>query len=370
MFEVGGFFRQRMPFSKGRRIVGALALVAAVFGLLLLAPEVANAKPNWTLDPANSTLTYQSVKKNTIVETNKIRNLSGTLTSDGAAKVTFDLNSVDTGIDLRNVRMRFLFFETFKFPTAEVTAKVDPAAFADLATKRRMSAHIPFRLSLHGVDKDLEANVVVTMITDSMVSIASEAPVAVHVEDFGLLPNIEKLQQAANVSSIVPTASVSFDFVFTADGAKPAAAPAVAAPADAGPVATDAGKTSFSDDECLNRFEVLSRTGAVYFRPASARLDEKSRPLLAEVVGVVGKCPKLKVEVSGHTDSDGSPTANKNLSERRAKAVADAIIAAGIPSAQITASGYGEEKPVAPNDTPKNKALNRRIEFSATPLAN
>ncbi|ESW67944.1 OmpA family protein [Mesorhizobium sp. C277A] len=366
MFGVVGLVRHGKSSQRWRRP----ALVVVVFGLLLLAPQAANAQPNWTLDPANSTLTYQSVKKNTIVETNKIRNLSGTLTSDGAAKVTFDLNSVDTGIDLRNVRMRFLFFETFKFPTAEVTAKVDPAAFADLATKRRMSAHIPFRLSLHGVDKDLEANVVVTMITDSMVSIASEAPVAVHVEDFGLLPNIEKLQQAANVSSIVPTASVSFDFVFTADGAKPAAAPAVAAPADAGPVATDAGKTSFSDDECLNRFEVLSRTGAVYFRPASARLDEKSRPLLAEVVGVVGKCPKLKVEVSGHTDSDGSPTANKNLSERRAKAVADAIIAAGIPSAQITASGYGEEKPVAPNDTPKNKALNRRIEFSATPLAN
>jgi len=374
MFEVVGFFRRERSTSKGRRIVSALALVATLFGLLLLASEVANAKPNWTLDPANSTLTYQSVKKNTIVETNKIRNLSGTLTADGAAKVIFDLNSVDTGIDLRNVRMRFLFFETFKFPTAEVTAKVDPAAFADLATKRRMTAQIPFRLSLHGVDKDLVATAVVTMITDSMVSIASDAPVAVHVEDFGLLPNVEKLQQAANVSSIVPTASVSFDFVFTADGAKQAPPPAVAAATGAatevGPVATDAAKTTFSDDECMNRFEVLSRTGAIYFRPASARLDEKSRPLLAEVVDVVGKCPKLKVEVSGHTDSDGSPTANKNLSERRAKAVAAAIVAAGIPSTQIAATGYGEERPVAPNDTPKNKALNRRIEFSATPLVN
>jgi len=73
MFEAGGFFWRLMSMSKGRRMVGAFALAAAVFGLLLLAPEVANAKPNWTLDPANSTLTYQSVKKNTIVETNKIR---------------------------------------------------------------------------------------------------------------------------------------------------------------------------------------------------------------------------------------------------------------------------------------------------------
>lgn len=342
-----------------------LGLIVAL--LLLLGSQAASAAPNWTLDPAASVITYQSVKKNTIVETNKIRNITGTLSSAGDAKVTFDLNSVDTGVDLRNVRMRFLFFETFKYPTAELTAKVDPAAFADLATKRRVKATLPFRLNLHGVDKDLEASVVVTMISDTMVSVASEAPVAVHVEDFGLLPNVDKLQQAANVTNIVPTASVSFDFVFTADGSKPAAAPTAAA-ADVGPVATDAAKTNFSDEECLNRFAVLSRTGAIYFRPASARLDAKSRPLLEEVEGVVGKCPSLKVEVSGYTDSDGSPEANKQLSERRAQAVADAIVAAGIPRTQITATGYGEERPVAANDTPKNKALNRRIEFSATKL--
>jgi len=209
------------------------------------------------------------------------------------------------------------------------------------------------------------------MISDAQVSVASEAPVAVHVEDFGLLPNVDKLQQAANVTNIVPTASVSFDFVFVADGSKPSAVKTVAAgTADVGPVATDAAKANFSDEECLNRFAVLSRTGAIYFRPASARLDAKSRPLLAEVEGVVGKCPTLKVEVSGYTDSDGSPEANKALSERRAQAVAEALVADGVPRQQISAAGHGEESPVAANDTPKNKALNRRIEFSATKLAN
>jgi outer membrane protein OmpA-like peptidoglycan-associated protein len=265
--------------------------------------------------------------------------------------------------------MRFLFFETFQYPNAVVTAKVDPAAFADLPAKRRMVTKLPFTLSLHGVDKDLSADAVVTMITDGMVSIASDAPVAVNAADFGLLPNIEKLQQAANVSSIVPTASVSFDFVFRA-GSAPAEPIQVAAarPADAGPVATDASKTAFSDDECLNRFEVLSRTGAIYFRTASARLDPKSRPLIAEVVGVISKCPGLKVEVSGHTDSDGKPADNQALSERRAEAVADALRAAGIPAGQLKAVGYGEDHPIAPNDNAKNKALNRRIEFSASKL--
>ncbi|UVK44039.1 OmpA family protein [Mesorhizobium sp. AR07] len=368
MFEVVGVWRKTR--SGSWLAIRTLGLIVALSVLLLPGLGTANAQTNWTLDPTASVLTYQSVKKNTIVETNKIRNISGSLTSAGDAKVTFDLNSVDTGVDLRNVRMRFLFFETFKFPSAELTAKVDPAAFADLATKRRVKAVLPFRLNLHGVDKDLEANVVVTMISDNMVSVASEAPVAVHVEDFGLLPNVDKLQQAANVTNIVPTASVSFDFVFTADGSKPAPVQTVAASTEVGPVATDAAKTNFSDEECLNRFAVLSRTGAIYFRSASARLDAQSRPLLVEVVGVVGKCPGLKVEVSGHTDSDGSPVENKRLSERRAQAVADAIVAAGIPRTQITATGYGEDRPVAANDTPKNKALNRRIEFSATKLVN
>lgn len=367
--DVFHFFTGR--FARRRAAWEAIYLLAALTAAVLVSPAAAFAQTNWTLDPAASVLTYQSVKKNTVVETNKIRNISGVLAADGAARITFDLNSVDTGVDLRNVRMRFLFFETYKYPTAELTAKVDPAAFADLPAKRRMAAKLPFRLNLHGVDKDFEANVVVTMITDKMVSVASESPIAVQVKDFGLLPNIEKLQQAANVTNIVPTASVSFDFVFTADGGQPTLpVQTVAATTEVGPVATDAAKTAFSEDECLNRFEVLSRTGAIYFRSASTRLDDKSRPLLDAVVDVVGKCPGLKIEVAGHTDSDGSPEANKLLSERRAAAVAEAILAVGVPARQIAAAGYGEDRPFAPNDTAKNKALNRRIEFSATRLVN
>src|SRR3569832_419618 len=103
MFEVVAFWRARAKAQRPGFIV------LAILGVLFLGPQLASAAPNWTLDPDASVLTYQSVKKNTIVETNKIRNITGTLTSAGDAKVTFDLNSVDTGVDLRNVRMRFLF---------------------------------------------------------------------------------------------------------------------------------------------------------------------------------------------------------------------------------------------------------------------
>lgn len=373
-----------MPFATSCSAAGT-GLVRVLLAVLCLSWGMGAASASsWTLDPAASVLTYQSIKKNTIVETNKIRNITGVIDADGKATVTFDLNSVDTGVDLRNVRMRFLFFETFKYPNATVTAKLDPAAFADLPTKRRMVVPLTYTLNLHGVDKEMTAEVAVTMITDGMVSVTSQSPIAVNVDDFGLLPNVEKLQQAASVSSIVPTASVSFDFVYRADGQAPAAAPAItaaepapaktavaaAAPAEAGPVATDASKATYSVEECMNRFEVLGRTGSIYFRTASARLDPASKPALEAVLDVVGKCPQLKVEVAGHTDSDGDDAANQRLSERRAEAVAAYLRDHGIIAAQLSAKGYGEAQPIAANDTPKNKALNRRIEFSASPIAN
>ena len=182
----------------GARLLGLILLIAG------FAPAQAFADPAWVLDPSASSLSYQSIKKNSIVETNSIRNITGRIEPDGAASVAFDLNSVDTGVDLRNVRMRFLFFETFKYPTAVLTAKVDPADFADLPIRRRVIVPLSFRLSLHGVEKAMTSDVVVTLITDGMVSVASKSPIAVHVEDFGLLPAIEKLEQAANVTEHRP----------------------------------------------------------------------------------------------------------------------------------------------------------------------
>jgi OmpA-OmpF porin, OOP family len=336
-----------------------LVILAAAWFLVASVVEAGAASP-WTLDPASSSLKYQSVKKITVIETNQIRNLSGTIEPNGAASVSIDLNSVETGIDIRNVRMRFLFFETFKYPTATVATQVDPAAFADLPTKRRLKLKLPFTLDLHGFKKDLQADVVVTMISDTMVSVASDGPIEIKAEDFGLGPAIEKLERAGDVTNIVPIGSVSFDFVFV-NAAKPPAAPPPAA--STGPIVTDASKKSYTAEECHNRFDVISRTGAIYFKSGSADLDPASRPLLTVALDAIVKCPALKVEIAGHTDSDGLPEENMRLSQRRAEAVAAYLKADGVAADRLFAKGYGATRPVAANDTDKNKALNRRIEF-------
>ena len=72
----------------------------------------------------------------------------------------------------------------------------------------------------------------------------------------------------------------------------------------------------------------------------------------------------VKLEVGGHTDSDGDAARNQSLSQVRAEAVRKVLVDQGIDGARLTAKGYGSTKPIAKNDSPEGKANNRRVEFT------
>ena len=78
--------------------------------------------------------------------------------------------------------------------------------------------------------------------------------------------------------------------------------------------------------------------------------------------------PLCLIEIEGHTDAEGTPERNARLSRRRAEAVAEYLAEAGVDAQKLSAVGYGETRPVAPNDTPANRARNRRIEFAVRSL--
>lgn len=101
----------------------------------------------------------------------------------------------------------------------------------------------------------------------------------------------------------------------------------------------------------------------VTFRSGSAQILPSSLNVLQRVARSLKDNSHVRVEVRGHTDSAGAAEANRQLSHRRAMAVRDFLIQLGIQPSRITAVGYGEDYPVASNDTPGGRATNRRVEL-------
>ncbi|MEL7292357.1 MAG: OmpA family protein [Pseudomonadota bacterium] len=95
----------------------------------------------------------------------------------------------------------------------------------------------------------------------------------------------------------------------------------------------------------------------------SATLKSESQPVITELVSFMKQFPQSKVEVTGYTDSSGAAAYNQKLSEKRAQSVAAALIEQGIDPERITATGQGENNPIATNDTPQGRAKNRRVEI-------
>jgi OOP family OmpA-OmpF porin len=114
---------------------------------------------------------------------------------------------------------------------------------------------------------------------------------------------------------------------------------------------------------CQQLFKDLLSKAQIRFLTNRATIDSDSAGLLDHLIETALRCPNAHIEIAGHSDSDGDEAANQVLSERRAKAVLDYFVKAGLPADRFTAVGYGSSQPVASNDTDKGKAQNRRIEF-------
>jgi outer membrane protein OmpA-like peptidoglycan-associated protein len=74
----------------------------------------------------------------------------------------------------------------------------------------------------------------------------------------------------------------------------------------------------------------------------------------------------MRIEVQGHTDNKGKPAYNLKLSDRRAASVRKYLVRRGVADARLVSHGYGLTRPIVPNDTEQNRALNRRVQFIRT----
>jgi OmpA-OmpF porin, OOP family len=342
-----------------RRILLALALVSATLGAAgAQAQEFLNQE--WVLNPRLSNVYMQTVKNNAVFETHQFTAVEGNVGKSGDVVVKIELNSIDTGVDVRNVRMRFLLFETYKFPNAEIAAKLDKAKLRALATETRIAYPLTFTLGMHGLVKELKSVVWVTRINDTTVSVSTIQPIIVTADSFGFAGGIGKLSEAVGGIPIASAASITFDLVFATGSLKPELEVARAAREKARAEAASSGITA---EACETRFAVISKTGAIYFKTGSADLDRESLPLLDSVADIANRCPSVKIDVEGHTDNIGTPSSNQELSEQRAKSVVDYLTRKGVAGQRIQSAGYGDTRPNAANDTEANRSKNRRIEF-------
>lgn len=191
---------------------------AALIALAACSQSPADAPPvtdsEWTLDGEASELSYVSIKAGEIAEINAFESLNGGVTQDGTASVVIDLSSVSTGVDIRNERMRDIFFVVADYPTAIVTAQIDPASFETLGVGESTTQTLSGTLSIKEVEAPFETEVMVTRAGPDRVIAASTDPVIVDAGQLQLTDGLAQLQELAGLDSITPVVPVTFTLTF------------------------------------------------------------------------------------------------------------------------------------------------------------
>ena len=118
-----------------------------------------------------------------------------------------------------------------------------------------------------------------------------------------------------------------------------------------------------SPDECEASIASILETRKINFEPGSDQPDGSAQGVLDDIAAILGDCPDIKMEIGGHTDSQGRESMNQALSQSRAQAVLNALRERRLLTSTFTAKGYGESLPIATNETEEGRVANRRIEF-------
>lgn len=179
-----------------------------LIGLMLLS-SIATAA-SWHLDNSQSQLSFVSVKKNNIAEVHHFDWIAGSVNDAGELAVEIDLTSVNTGIEIRDSRMKEFFFEVGAYPTADLHAQIDPAFISELKVGQSKPLALDAELDLHGQQQAVNLLLMVTKISDKELLVVSNQPVILNVADYDLVKGLEKLRELAGLPSISQAVPVSF----------------------------------------------------------------------------------------------------------------------------------------------------------------
>ncbi|QJP07839.1 YceI family protein [Pseudomonas multiresinivorans] len=181
-------------------------VTGAVCALLVLASPLAMAE--WQLDGDTSRISFVSVKRGKMAEVQRFDRLSGQIDDQGAVRVVVPLESIDSGLALRDERMRNSFFEIERFPEAIVSSQLDLSRYDDLRVGQSRQETLDFNLDLHGQQRRLKSEVLVSRPSESRIEVTTLEPLVLKLIDFDLEEKLEPLKAVANVPSITPEVPV------------------------------------------------------------------------------------------------------------------------------------------------------------------
>ena len=116
-------------------------------------------------------------------------------------------------------------------------------------------------------------------------------------------------------------------------------------------------------EECIQMINEAGNRRKISFAPSSTTIEAEAVETVDAIAEILRDCTSVRIEIGGHTDSQGREIMNEQLSQARADAVLNAIMARRVLVSNLTAKGYGETQPIADNDTEEGREANRRIEF-------
>lgn len=190
--------------------------LAQTLAFLLLAGAALSARADWYLDGESSRLSFISTKNANLSEVQRFLVLHGKVEPSGLAQVEVEMDSVNSGIPLRDERMRKDLFEIQTFPEALITAQIDLRPINDLAPGAQLELRLPLTVSLHGKQHLYNAELLATRLDDRRFQVVTLEPLVINAEEFDLAPGLERLRKVAGLSAISLSVPVGAVLIFTA----------------------------------------------------------------------------------------------------------------------------------------------------------
>ncbi len=172
-----------------------------------------SAAADWSVNSAQSSLNFVSVKNDVVAETHSFKDLTGKLTEAGEFSVAIPALSVDTAIPIRNERILEHVLAAKQYATINAKGKVDSKVLTGLKTGDSVVVDQALDLTLLTQTQSLTAKVKVTKVSDSQLVVTTVAPIMLDVNKFELNAGVEKLRELAGLKAISPMVPTTFSLV-------------------------------------------------------------------------------------------------------------------------------------------------------------